>query len=48
MEERANEFMIVLDDVSLVDMSFGAEFTKAIEEKTVAAQQAQRAVYWVQ
>ena len=47
LEERANEFMIVLDDVSLVDMSFGAEFTKAIEEKTVAAQQAQRAVYWV-
>jgi hypothetical protein len=30
--------MIVLDDVSLVDMSFGQEFTKAIEEKTVAAQ----------
>lgn len=48
LEERASEFMIVLDDVSLVDMSFGAEFTKAIEEKTVAAQQAQRAVYLVQ
>ena len=48
LEDRANEFMIVLDDVSLVDMSFGTEFTKAIEEKTVAAQQAQRAVYWVQ
>ena len=48
LEERAAEFMIVLDDVSLVDMSFGAEFTRAIEEKTVAAQQAQRAVYLVQ
>jgi prohibitin 2 len=23
LEERASEFMIVLDDVSLVDMSFG-------------------------
>jgi hypothetical protein len=40
--------MIVLDDVSLVDMTFGVEFAKAIEEKTVAQQQAMRAVYLVQ
>lgn len=40
--------MIVLDDVSIVELGFGSDFARAIEEKTVAQQQAQRAVYLVQ
>jgi len=31
--ERLKDFYIVLDDVSITDLSFGTEFTKAIEEK---------------
>lgn len=48
LEERANEFMIILDDVSITDLGFGAEFTKAIEEKQIAQQQAERAKYLVE
>ncbi len=36
LEERAQEFLIILDDVSITDLSFGAEFTRAIEDKQVA------------
>jgi regulator of protease activity HflC (stomatin/prohibitin superfamily) len=36
LEERASEFMIVVDDVSITDLGFGQEFTKAIEEKQIA------------
>ena len=28
--------MIILDDVSITDLGFGAEYTKAIEEKQIA------------
>lgn len=40
--------MIILDDVSITDLGFGAEFTKAIEEKQIAQQQAERAKYLVE
>jgi len=33
LEERANEFMIIVDDISITELGFGQEFTKAIEEK---------------
>ncbi len=48
LEERASEFMIIVDDVSITDLGFGAEFTKAIEEKQIAQQQAERAKYQVE
>jgi prohibitin 2 len=46
--ERAKDFNIVVDDVSVTHLSFGKEFSEAIESKQVAAQQAERAKYVVQ
>ena len=37
----------MLDDVSITDLHFGPEFTKAIEEKQIAQQQAERAKFLV-
>lgn len=34
--ERLSDFHIILDDVSIVDLVFGQEFTKAIEDKQIA------------
>jgi len=48
LAERLRDFYIVLDDVSITDLHFEAEFTKAIEEKQIAQQQAERAKYLVQ
>ena len=36
--ERLKDFNIILDDVSIVDLVFGQEFTKAIEDKQIAQQ----------
>jgi prohibitin 1 len=36
LEDRASEFMIVVDDVSITDLGYGAEFSKSIEEKQIA------------
>ena len=47
MQERAADFNIVLDDVSITELSFGKEFSQAIEEKQVAQQMAERARYEV-
>jgi len=44
---RLKDFYIVLDDVSITDLHFGPEFTKAIEEKQIAQQQAERAKFLV-
>jgi len=33
LELRLRDFYIVLDDVSITDLHFGSEFTRAIEEK---------------
>ena len=33
LEDRAREFYILLDDVSITDLGFSKEFSKAIEEK---------------
>jgi len=48
LNERLRDFMIVLDDVSITDLHFGPEFTKAIEEKQIAQQQAERAKFLVE
>ena len=45
--ERLKDFNIVLDDVSIVDLVFGQEFSKAVSDKQVAAQQAERAKFIV-
>lgn len=46
--ERARDFNIILDDVSLTELSFGKEYTAAVEAKQVAQQEAQRAAFVVE
>ncbi|KAG1328187.1 Prohibitin-6, mitochondrial [Cocos nucifera] len=48
LTERARNFNIALDDVSITSLSFGKEFTSAIEAKQVAAQEAERAKFIVE
>jgi regulator of protease activity HflC (stomatin/prohibitin superfamily) len=43
LQERLKSYDIVVDDVSLVDVSFSPEFAKAIEAKQIAEQQAKQA-----
>ncbi|KAI9665327.1 MAG: Prohibitin-1, subunit of the prohibitin complex (Phb1p-Phb2p) [Alyxoria varia] len=45
---RAQEFNIALEDVSITHMTFGKEFTKAVEEKQIAQQEAERARFVVE
>ena len=45
---RAQEFNIALEDVSITHMTFGKEFTKAVEEKQIAQQEAERARFIVE
>ena len=47
LTERAKEFGIILDDVSITELSFGKEYAAAVEAKQIAQQEAQRAVYVV-
>jgi len=46
-QRLAESFHITLEDVSLVNISFGPEYTAAVESKQVAQQQAERARYQV-
>lgn len=46
--DRARDFNIILDDVSITELSFGREYTSAIEAKQVAQQEAQRATFVVE
>lgn len=48
MLKRANEFNIELEDVSITHMTFGKEFTRAVEQKQIAQQDAERARYTVE
>ncbi len=48
LNERAIGFNIALDDVSITNLTFGREFTAAIEAKQVAAQEAERAKFVVE
>ncbi|KAM0683625.1 Prohibitin-1 [Mitosporidium daphniae] len=45
---RAQEFNIELEDVSITHLSFGKEFTLAVEQKQVAQQDAERAKFVVE
>jgi len=47
LTERAKDFNIILDDVSITELSFGREYTAAVESKQVAQQEAQRAAFVV-
>lgn len=47
LSRRASEFNIRLEDVSITHMTFGTEFTKAVEQKQIAQQDAERAKYLV-
>lgn len=44
---RAAEFGIMLEDIAITHLSFGTEFTKAVEAKQVAEQDAERARFVV-
>lgn len=46
--ERAQDFHMILDDVSITDLTFGKEYTAAVENKQVAQQEAQRAQFLVE
>jgi len=48
LERRAAEFGLELMDVSITTLTFGSEFAKAIEQKQVAEQEAERAKFVVQ
>lgn len=48
LSRRANEFGIRLEDVSITHMTFGPEFTKAVEQKQIAQQDAERAKFLVE
>merc|ERR1712060_622117 len=45
---RAKQFNILMDDVSLAHLTYGKEFARAIEDKQVAEQEAERQKFVVQ
>jgi len=45
---RASEFHIILEDVSITHLTFGQEFTVAVEAKQIAQQDAERAKFIVE
>lgn len=45
--DRARNFDIILDDVSITNITFGDEFSHAVESKQIAQQEAQRAAFIV-
>ena len=42
MTERAKEYNIIIDDVAITNLSYSKEFMRAVENKQVAAQKAER------
>merc|ERR1712110_1317629 len=45
---RAGQFGIILDDISITHLTFGREFTQAVELKQVAQQEAEKARFLVE
>jgi regulator of protease activity HflC (stomatin/prohibitin superfamily) len=45
LSQRLSKYGIIVLDTSVVDLNFSTEFSKAVEEKQIAEQRAQRAVY---
>ncbi|MEO0409847.1 MAG: prohibitin family protein [Cyanobacteria bacterium P01_A01_bin.135] len=48
LSERLEKYAVSILDTSVIDLSFTPEFARAVEEKQIAEQQAQRAVYIAQ
>ncbi|XBW34589.1 hypothetical protein QEN19_000152 [Hanseniaspora menglaensis] len=48
LEKRSAEFKIMLEDVSITHLTFGQEFTKAVEQKQIAQQDAERSKFLVE
>jgi len=48
LTERAAQFGLILDDISITHLTFGREFTLAVELKQVAQQDAERARFLVE
>lgn len=48
LQGRLEKYGIIVLDTSVVDLNFSPEFARAVEEKQIAEQQAQRAVYVAQ
>ena len=47
LTQRARYFNIVLDDVSITQLTFSRDYTAAVESKQVAQQDAERAKFVV-
>ena len=45
LSERLEKYGIIVLDTSVIDLSFSTDFARAVEEKQIAEQKAQRAVY---
>ena len=50
LTQRASHFNLVLDDVSITNLTFSREYTHAVEAKQVSQQEAERAkfIVWAQ
>lgn len=48
LTERAKQFGFILDDISITHLTFGREFTLAVEMKQVAQQEAEKARFVVE
>merc|ERR1712136_216826 len=48
LTERAGQFGLILDDISITHLTFGREFTQAVELKQVAQQEAEKARFLVE
>lgn len=48
LTNRSEQFGIILDDISITHLSFGREFTEAVESKQVAFQEVEKAKYIVE
>lgn len=48
LTERAAQFGVILDDISITHLTFGREFTQAVEMKQVAQQEAEKARFLVE
>ena len=48
LDSRLQKYGIIVLDTSVVDLNFSPEFARAVEEKQIAEQRAQRAVYVAQ
>mmetsp|Transcript_11328 Transcript_11328/g.17820 ORF Transcript_11328/g.17820 Transcript_11328/m.17820 type:complete len:301 (+) Transcript_11328:94-996(+) len=48
LQERAKDFFILLDDVSITHLAFSPQFTSAVESKQVAQQDAERSKWVVE